>query len=325
MTYEECLVRAVAVQKKVFALIAPNRKEPNSFDPEKKSQKTVLSDGTIYCNDICYGETFPNSYLDIWYASDKTTTHPTLVYAHGGGYLFGDKAGGDPLSDKPQEVSAYFRDFCKRGFNVVSVNYCFAPEYKAPAQIVQFNEALDFLNANSGNLGIDTDRIVLMGSSAGANFIAVEALAICNKRYAEKLKIRTSIGREQLKALLIDEPSLDWESNVGNENLFALCAVWLGTDNVAHSEIAELLDVAKNIDDCYAPSYIVASNMEPQFYMSGQKLKSKLNEIGCDSKLFYVTEEEKPLAHGFMSDFPNEPFAKQCYTSAVDFIGNYIK
>ena len=49
---------------------------------------TIREDGSLYVNDIKYGDEYANSYLDITYPSeDISVDRPTIIYFHGGGYL----------------------------------------------------------------------------------------------------------------------------------------------------------------------------------------------------------------------------------------------
>ena len=61
---------------------------------------------------------------------------------------------------------------CKQGFNLISVNYCFDPKYKSPAQIIRYNQVLDYLNKHSTELHLNMNKVVLAGSSGGAIYIS---------------------------------------------------------------------------------------------------------------------------------------------------------
>ena len=140
-------IKCVAVQKIVFHKQHPGKKV-NDYNPRNIPSKRVREDGILYVNDICYGEKYPNSHLDIWYLNeDKQTIRPTVIYMHGGGCIFGDKVVGDPLAvGSGRDV-----DFCamiaKNGYNVVNVNYALAPEYRFPVQVEQVNEYAGISNS----------------------------------------------------------------------------------------------------------------------------------------------------------------------------------
>jgi acetyl esterase len=91
---------------------------------------------------------------------------PTILYLHGGGWAIGS-------------LEAYdlpCRFFCARtGCAVVAVDYRLAPEHKFPASLDDGVAAFRWLAAESEELGIDPDRIVVAGDSAGGTLATVVA------------------------------------------------------------------------------------------------------------------------------------------------------
>lgn len=91
---------------------------------------------------------------------------PTVLYFHGGGWVIGSLEGYDLAC----------RYFCARsGCAVVSVDYRLAPEHKFPAAIDDGVAAFRWLATEAASLGLDPDRIVLAGDSAGGTIAAVAA------------------------------------------------------------------------------------------------------------------------------------------------------
>lgn len=92
---------------------------------------------------------------------------PTVVYAHGGGFVFCDLDSHDGL--------------CRSFTNlvpavVVSVAYRLAPEHRWPAAAEDVYAVTKWAAANVETLGGDADRLVVGGDSAGGNLAAVTAL-----------------------------------------------------------------------------------------------------------------------------------------------------
>lgn len=91
---------------------------------------------------------------------------PLVVFIHGGGWSIGDKGYGDA-------AKATF--FTGKGYAYASLNYRLVPDATVEQQGADVAAALAYLRTNATTLGIDPDRIVLMGHSAGAHLAALVA------------------------------------------------------------------------------------------------------------------------------------------------------
>lgn len=96
------------------------------------------------------------------------TADPVLVvYAHGGGFQFGDKS---------DAQATRLRGLASRGVAVASINYRHAPRYLFPAQLDDMKAAVRWLRANGGGYGLSTERIGVWGASAGGYLASMTAL-----------------------------------------------------------------------------------------------------------------------------------------------------
>ncbi len=92
---------------------------------------------------------------------------PALVYAHGGGFVFGNLDSHDVLCAQLA---------LDAGIAVFAVDYRLAPEARFPGAFDDMVAALKWVVANSASVGIDATRLAVGGDSAGGNLAA--ALAI---------------------------------------------------------------------------------------------------------------------------------------------------
>lgn len=323
MSYTEYDKKALSIQKLVFQKRMNGRKV-NSFRSYAVTSTKVLESGVTLVNDLQYGKTYPNSFFDIWYADKvKYPNAPTFVYIHGGGCLFGDKAEGDPLAVVNGE-GCYYRNLPDRGFNVVTINYCLSPKYRAPTQIRQLNDFFDYLIKNGERLNLDTNNIILGGGSAGANLSALYALAVCEESYANKLGFKASINKESIKAVVIDEMCLDPSIIKKNESLMLLHSTWIGSSKLDGRK-AHLMNVTEQLCDTYLPAFIVASNFEDEFRQCALPMHEKLNKIGIKNEFYYVSQEiAGELKHGFVNNFNTNQYSKECYERILSFIGDCL-
>jgi acetyl esterase/lipase len=117
--------------------------------------------------DITYG--VANQYtlkLDVWQRKDEKTAVPTLIYYHGGGWIFGDRTGATLL----------LLPYLEMGWNVINVEYRMANVSLAPAAVEDCRCALRWAVRNAKQYNIDTDRIVLTGHSAGGHLSLITGM-----------------------------------------------------------------------------------------------------------------------------------------------------
>jgi acetyl esterase/lipase len=98
--------------------------------------------------------------LDVYRRRDSATVpQPTLVFYHGGGWIGGTKEASF-MSIMP---------WLEMGWNVVNVEYRMARNALAPAAVEDAQCALRFVAGQAKNYGVDTNKIVVAGESAGGH------------------------------------------------------------------------------------------------------------------------------------------------------------
>ncbi|WP_281963516.1 alpha/beta hydrolase [Acinetobacter johnsonii] len=96
--------------------------------------------------------------LDLFRTQTPRKHRPLIVFVHGGAWMHGDK----------KDYRFIGEAFAKEGFDVAVINYHLAPEHIFPASIDDLSLALNYLNVHQLKYQISTEKVVLMGHSAGA-------------------------------------------------------------------------------------------------------------------------------------------------------------
>ena len=92
---------------------------------------------------------------------------PALVYAHGGGWVFGNLESHDVLCAQLA---------IEAGIVVFHIDYRLAPEARFPGAFDDVVAGVKWVAANGGSVGIDTSRLAIGGDSAGGNLAAAVSI-----------------------------------------------------------------------------------------------------------------------------------------------------
>lgn len=113
--------------------------------------------------DVRYGD-HERQTLD-YYRPTKTRKAPVMVYVHGGGWRIGDK----------KAVGQKAEFFCGKGWVFVSVNYRLLPDGQHPHNVNDVAAAIAWVMEHAEDLGVDRQRLFVMGHSAGAHLASLVA------------------------------------------------------------------------------------------------------------------------------------------------------
>ncbi len=113
--------------------------------------------------------TLPGGIAARLYRPKRPGPVPTIVFFHGGGWVFGSVPGYDAQVKRLRDDT----DAC-----VLSVEYRLAPEHPYPAATEDAIAATRWAFDNVARLGGDPQAIAVAGDSAGGNLAAVAAIAM---------------------------------------------------------------------------------------------------------------------------------------------------
>jgi acetyl esterase len=109
----------------------------------------------------------PDIALRVFVPKGEARRRPAIYHIHGGGYVLGTAA----MMDAANSARAAEQDAV-----VVAVDYRLAPETAFPGPLEDCYAGLGWIAAQAPRFGIDPDRIVVLGESAGGGLAAALTL-----------------------------------------------------------------------------------------------------------------------------------------------------
>ncbi|RDW81315.1 uncharacterized protein DSM5745_04872 [Aspergillus mulundensis] len=142
-------------------------------------------------------------------SSTKSHSRPVLYYVHGGGQIAVNRFLGIDLP-----ISFFLKGNIDAVY--VGVEYCLAPEHRAPAAAVDCYAGLEYLADHADELGIDVSQILVHGSSGGA----APAAAACT--------LALIGGYPEIRAQMLSMPMLDDRNDTVSARQFERGVAWSG-------------------------------------------------------------------------------------------------
>jgi acetyl esterase/lipase len=120
--------------------------------------------------DVAYLPADRKEKADLYFPMESTGKLPAVIVIHGGGFNDGDKA-------RKRELN-FCGHLARRGYVAMSINYKLRRmkgQVTWPQSVYDAKSSVRWLRKNAERLGIDPERIGVMGSSAGGNLAAMLA------------------------------------------------------------------------------------------------------------------------------------------------------
>lgn len=302
--------------------------EVNSFKPKEEPATLHLPDGTVYIRNIEYGTKNPNSFLDIYLPDSKSKSNPTVLFVHGGGFAWGDKTVGNPLSEKENKESPhYLRTLAKKGFNVVSINYALTPETHYPEPVFQLDEAVQFLQSHGDKYGLSPTNLIFMGESAGGQLVGQYVNIQTNPQYATEMGLDPTLRNGQIKAVVFNSALLDanrfdkTDDALKNYLFSAFGRQYFDTDDLSKASSVDEGNVIRHLTAQFPPTYITDGNTGT-FTEQAKDLDGRMESLGIPHKLNLYDRQAAKLSHGYESVLKTK-YAKENFEEMVQFLNEY--
>lgn len=252
---------------------------------------------SIVTDTLRYDDADPDAWLDIHRLQSGVVAGPTVVWIHGGGFVSGRRS----------DITNYTKVLAGKGFTVVNLDYTIAPEAHYPKPIRQVNRALAYLTRNANRLGIDSNRFVLAGDSAGAQIAAQSSAVISNPAYGQLLGIQPEVRPDQLAGALLYCGVYDISGmgkNGGILGWFVGSAGWAysGKRNWREDAQFRTMSVAEHLTRAFPPAFISAGNADPLTPQSVELAKALAHADIPVETLMFPTDYMPPLGHEYQFD-----------------------
>ncbi|MFO0790689.1 MAG: alpha/beta hydrolase [Pirellulales bacterium] len=234
------------------------------------------------------GELFLHLYFPQgWNAAD---TRPAIVLFFGGGWRTGSY----------EQFAAQAEYFASRGLVAAAADYrIFTQHHTTPDKAVEdAKAAMRWMRAHAGELGVDANKIIAAGGSAGGHLAAATATLEDFDAPGDDAKVSC-----QPCALVLFNPVLNFTGM--KERMFF-------NDDVENDEMKKKLSPTLHLTKNTPPA-ILFYGAEDKFLSQGEEYVARAKELGVRAELYVAPK----MSHGF---FNRTPWTAVTTRAADDFL-----
>jgi triacylglycerol lipase len=274
---------------------------PEIADPERVDKSAATAPGR---------DGAPDVPLIVYRPAGRTDdVLPCIYHIHGGGYVLGSAAMMEPMHRQIADTL---------GCMIVSVEYRLAPETPHPGPVEDCYTGLAWLFANADALGVDAQRIGVMGESAGGGLAAGLALLARDR------------GEYALAFQHLIYPMIDDRTCTADPNRYAGDYIWtpeanrfgwrcyLGTEPGAAS-VSPYAAAARATDLAGLPPTFIATGALDLFVDEDVDYARRLIRAGVPTELHVYPG----AVHGF--DMSPTPVAQRAMRDSHDALGRFLR
>lgn len=295
---------SIAIGAFALAALALGGQEPGA-----SRWATLFANHYSFSPDIVYGLANNISLkLDVWERQDTHSPVPTVIYIHGGGWVFGAKAGADTL----------LMPYLEKGWNAVNVEYRMAGQSLAPAAVEDSRCALRWVFRNAAKYRFDTNKLVVTGHSAGGHLALTTGMLTTEAGFDDNCPADPQMGDVPLHvAAIVNWYGItDVADLLSGPNRRTYAVAWLGGQPGA-VELAERLSPLTYVRHDLPPIITIHGDQDPTVpYVHAVRLHRKLDENGVPNRLVTI----KGGVHGSFNDVQTEEAYKQIWMFLNDHI-----
>ena len=254
--------------------------------------------------DVVYGvENGHENKLDVIYPHNATAAVPAVIYIHGGGWIFGDKAGA-VLETLP---------YLKMGWAAVNLEYRMASASKAPGAVEDCRCALKWVVRNAKDYHIDPTRLVVTGHSAGGHLALTTGMLMESDGLDNNCPSNPGEAEPHVAAIVNWYGPTDVNDLIRGPNTKNYAQMWLGS-LTNKEEIARESSPLTYVHKQNPPVITIHGDHDDVVpYSHAVRLHQALEKAGVTNLLFTI----KGGGHGQFKDEDN----RRGYEAVWEFLG----
>jgi len=239
--------------------------------------------------------------VDLYVTRTLDKPLPTMIYIHGGGWTGGTK----------EARNVAILPYLDMGMNVVNVEYRLARVAQAPAAVEDCRCALRWVIQNAKQYGIDVNRLVVAGESAGGHLALTTAMLPASAGLD-----RQCPGPDNLKvAAVVNWYGIsDVNELLDGPNMKTYAVTWLGSA-IDREQIAKRVSPLTYVRAGLPPIFTIHGDADPTVpYTQSVRLHKALSDVGVANELMTIPGGK----HGF--DCCNLTQRMNAYTKIREFL-----
>ncbi|MES2777370.1 MAG: alpha/beta hydrolase [Bacteroidota bacterium] len=242
--------------------------------------------------------------LDIFYPKKIKKYKPAVLLIFGGGWRSGDKSQNHPMAIA----------LANKGYVAVSPEYRLSMEAPFPAAVYDLKAAVKWMKANAKIYGIDTNKITVLGCSAGGQLAALLGTTNRNDHFED------TIG--QLKATSTVQAVIDIDGTLAFHHPESVegnaASQWFG--GTYAEKPATWIEAAplEHVDKNTVPVLFINSSI-PRFHAGRDDMIRKMDSLHIYSEVHTLNDTPHPFwffhpwfdrMMGYIGDFLERQFGK---------------
>jgi acetyl esterase/lipase len=270
---------------RLLALLSPALLLAQALPPEGVSLEANISYSS-----------HPQTVLDLYQPKGASPgKRPGVLVIHGGGWTGGKKE---------NVFERLCLPFLEKGFVVANVEYRLAAVAPAPAAVNDVLAAAEWFRNNAAKYGVDRNRIVVMGDSAGGHLALMVGLTTKKAQLGPTGKVAAVINWYGIT---------DVQDQLEGQHMRQYAVTWVPPELPDRQDIARRVSPISWVRKDAPPVLTIHGDADPTVpYEHGVDITKELRNVGADAELI-------PIHQGGHGNFSPEEFA-EIYRQIFNFL-----